>query len=166
MNNSKRPIKTPSSERKGEKCLCDPMSDGVSHLSQRMQVHPRRHVERRFMKHLVRKKWSRRHEKKMRKKEKFENTTCKTEASEQMNCFTHGPDHWKTAPFWTQAPFCFCQNALNNSFWCLRTINETHNFLYCEFVTGYITYYDLLKDPFQVGHFGNFVYYTYAFNYR
>ncbi|KAH9404408.1 Extracellular sulfatase Sulf-1, partial [Tyrophagus putrescentiae] len=148
--NEKRPIKAPSSGRKSKKCHCDPTAGGVSQFSQRMQVHPRRQVERRFMKHLVRKKWSRRHEKKMRKKEKFENTACKADANEQMNCFTHGPDHWKTAPFWTQAPFCFCQNAQNNSFECLRTINETHNSLYCEFVTGFIAYFDLLKDPFQL----------------
>lgn len=142
--NDKRPKKAPLS-RKSDKCVCE---NSVSQQSHRMQIHPRRHV----LKQLVRKKWSRRHEKKMRKKEKFENTACKAEANEQMNCFTHGPDHWKTAPFWTQPPFCFCQNSLNNSFWCIRTINETHNFLYCEFVTGFITYYDLLKDPFQVSH--------------
>lgn len=32
----------------------------------------------------------------------------------------------------------------------MRTINETHNFLYCEFVTDFIVFFDHLKDPFQV----------------
>ncbi|XP_067014345.2 extracellular sulfatase SULF-1 homolog [Anabrus simplex] len=69
--------------------------------------------------------------------------------SERMNCFNHDNYHWKTAPFWTEGPFCFCMNANNNTYSCLRTINATHNFLYCEFVTGLITYYNLRIDPFE-----------------
>lgn len=60
-----------------------------------------------------------------------------------MNCFSHDKDHWRTEPRWTLEPFCFCMNANNNTYYCLRTINSTHNFLYCEFVTGLVTFYNL-----------------------
>uniref|UniRef100_A0A1A9UF31 Sulfatase N-terminal domain-containing protein n=1 Tax=Glossina austeni TaxID=7395 RepID=A0A1A9UF31_GLOAU len=69
--------------------------------------------------------------------------------SEKMNCFSHDSSHWRTAPLWNDKPFCFCMNANNNTYSCIRTINSTHNYLYCEFTTGLITYYDLQKDPFE-----------------
>jgi len=78
-------------------------------------------------------------ERKLRKKAKLEKE-CLTE---KMNCFEHDNDHWRTAPLWNAGPFCFCMNANNNTYSCIRTINVTHNFLYCEFTTGLVTYYNL-----------------------
>ncbi|XP_037955272.1 extracellular sulfatase SULF-1 homolog [Teleopsis dalmanni] len=91
-------------------------------------------------------------EERQRKKERKRIKKARLEKeclSEKMNCFSHDNTHWRTAPLWNDSPFCFCMNANNNTYSCLRTINATHNYLYCEFTTGLITFYDLKIDPFE-----------------
>jgi extracellular sulfatase Sulf len=87
-------------------------------------------------------------EERQRKKERKRNKKAKMEKeclTEKMNCFSHDSNHWRTEPMWDDKPFCFCMNANNNTYSCLRTINQTHNYLYCEFTTGLITFYNLKK---------------------
>lgn len=127
-------------------CICD----SKEQILLRQQLKDERRLRREDLKkerQLRKEEHMKKIERKMRRKTKFENMTCN---AEKMNCFTQDNNHWKTPPLWTEGPFCFCQNANNNTFWCLRTINESHNLLYCEFVTGFITFYDLNTDPYQM----------------
>lgn len=111
------------------KCYCEPDS-----YPKKDEKEIAREERRRLKEERLKKK-----ERKLRKKAKLEKE-CLTE---KMNCFEHDNDHWRTAPLWNAGPFCFCMNANNNTYSCIRTINATHNFLYCEFTTGLVTYYNL-----------------------
>ncbi|XP_016990413.2 extracellular sulfatase SULF-1 homolog [Drosophila rhopaloa] len=117
-------------------CYCEP-DVGESHADSKEMA---REARRKLKEERQRKK-----ERKRIKKARLEKECL----SEKMNCFSHDNQHWRTAPLWNDSPFCFCMNANNNTYSCLRTINATHDFLYCEFTTGLITFYNLTIDRFE-----------------
>ena len=141
----KQPKLPRQSKKQRKQCVCG-------------NKHPRRKEQRMARKKQLRQRKERRRQMKKAKKIRKErrkqkrlkdNAECPVN-DEFMNCFTHNNDHWKTKPLWTDGAFCACTNSNTNTYSCVRTINATHNYLYCEFVSGIITYYNLNVDPYQL----------------
>ncbi|TNM88419.1 hypothetical protein fugu_004673 [Takifugu bimaculatus] len=133
-----------------EECQCDPPSSFLKNKEpfrfSAARVQPLRVPSKQKT------QWLQKEQKRRKKLRKFlkrlqNNDTCSMPG---LTCFTHDNHHWQTAPFWTMGPFCACTSANNNTYWCLRTINDTHNFLFCEFATGFLEYFDLNTDPYQL----------------
>ncbi|XP_063850831.1 extracellular sulfatase Sulf-1-like isoform X2 [Scylla paramamosain] len=127
-----------------EQCWCN------RKLEQKLVERDRKRQERQKLRQERQSIKQRRREIKEKKKmRKIKNNLAQCNYT-MLNCYTHDNDHWRTPPLWHDGKFCFCMNAINNTYWCVRTINQTHNFLYCEFITGLVTYYDLNIDPYQL----------------
>ncbi|KAF2359090.1 Extracellular sulfatase C-terminal [Trinorchestia longiramus] len=107
----------------------------------------RRLEERQRLRQLRAERRKARRDKKRKQRRQLKERPCNLS---HQNCYHHDNTHWKTPPLWHDGSFCACLNSANNTYWCVRSINATHNTLYCEFITGLITYYDLNIDPYQL----------------
>ncbi|KAL1786988.1 hypothetical protein HispidOSU_028901 [Sigmodon hispidus] len=138
-------------KKRPEECDCHKISYHTQHKGRLKHKGSSLHPFRKGL-HEKDKVWLLREQKRKKKLRKLlkrlqNNDTCSMPG---LTCFTHDNHHWQTEPLWTLGPFCACTSANNNTYWCLRTINETHNFLFCEFATGFIEYFDLSTDPYQL----------------
>ncbi|XP_026359470.1 extracellular sulfatase Sulf-2 isoform X2 [Ursus americanus] len=138
-------------KKRPEECDCHKISYHTQHQGRLKHKGSSLHPFRKGLREKD-KVWLLREQKRKKKLRKLlrrlqNNDTCSMPG---LTCFTHDNRHWQTAPLWTLGPFCACTSANNNTYWCMRTINETHNFLFCEFATGFLEYFDLNTDPYQL----------------
>ncbi|EGD79647.1 hypothetical protein PTSG_10494 [Salpingoeca rosetta] len=66
-------------------------------------------------------------------------------SSQRLPCLMHPPR-------WPHAPICSCQDAHNNTYECVRTLDRQNglNTLYCEMESGFREFYNITGDPHQL----------------
>ena len=84
--------------------------------------------------------------------------TCYAQTNGSLTYGPYPPAGWK--------PYCSCQDAMNNTYACMRTVNASANYRYCEFQlqpaaavdsgvsgaapTPFVEYFDISVDPYEM----------------
>jgi N-acetylglucosamine-6-sulfatase len=68
-----------------------------------------------------------------------------------MSCFREGNEKLQPGPF-AGGLVCSCQDATNNTYACVRTLNSSSDSVFCGFddALGFEEHYDLRSDPWQM----------------
>ncbi|KAK7456546.1 hypothetical protein BaRGS_00039344 [Batillaria attramentaria] len=102
-----------------EECDCE--NDSVSR-------HPGANREEKWLQRKLRREQKRQQRMEARSKRRGRRGRKKQNCNGQnMKCFSHDNEHWKTPPYWTFGPFCFCSNA-NNTHTGLHNIAKKLNY--------------------------------------
>jgi len=68
-----------------------------------------------------------------------------------VNCGLRGPTSFKTSPLWDGTEtFSTIQDATNNTYACVRSIDDDADFQYCEWDSGEVEAFDLVEDFWQL----------------
>jgi len=75
---------------------------------------------------------------------------CVRTANSSMLCIATGA--FNLPPSYDGPTICVCQDSTNNTYSCLRAINASVNFRFCEFADAASTveYFDYASDPYEL----------------
>ncbi len=62
----------------------------------------------------------------------------------------NNPPEFNTPPYYGMDPWCSCQDVLNNTYTCVRSLDATFDLMYCEWETGETEYYNVRLDPWNL----------------
>ena len=60
------------------------------------------------------------------------------------------PPEFSTPPYYGMDPWCSCQDVLNNTYTCVRSLDATFDLTYCEWETGETEFYNVKADPWNL----------------
>ena len=60
------------------------------------------------------------------------------------------PPEFDVPPYYSMDPWCSCQDVLNNTYTCVRSLDANFDLMYCEWETGEMEYYNVRLDPWNL----------------
>uniref|UniRef100_A0A7S2DDX7 Sulfatase N-terminal domain-containing protein n=1 Tax=Octactis speculum TaxID=3111310 RepID=A0A7S2DDX7_9STRA len=67
-----------------------------------------------------------------------------------LDCGTRGANSFLTPPYWSGETWSSIQDTANNTYGCVRSINSTKDYQYCEWDSGEVEYFDVTEDEWQL----------------